>query len=413
MTAAGDLLIRNARLITLAHGDVPRRGAAMRHLGVIERGDVLMRDGVIVEVGESLDARAAREIDAAGRVVTPGLIDCHTHACWAGDRLDEFEQRLAGADYLSILKAGGGIMSTVRATRSASADELRRLTIAHLDRMLTFGTTTAEVKTGYGLTTDAECRMLQAILAATEGETASPMRLIPTFLGAHAIDREQSDFIERTIDETLPTIVQMKPGIACDVYCEQGAWSLDETRRLFEAAQLLGCPLRVHTDQFNSLGTTRLAVAMGARSVDHLEAIAQEDVPLVARSGTAAVLLPISGLCTDGRYAPGRALIDAGAIVALASNYNPGSAPSPSLPFAMALACRMMKLSPAEALTACTVNAAHVLGLSDRIGRIAPGLAADLVLWDERDERALAYEIAGAPPAAVIIAGRAVRSSES
>lgn len=409
MTAAGDLLIRGARLITLARGSVPRRGAAMRDLGFIARGDVLVRDALIAQVGESLDAWAASEIDAAGRLLTPGLIDCHTHACWAGDRLDEFEQRLAGADYLSILEAGGGIMSTVRATRAASERELSRRTIDHLDRMLTFGTTTAEVKTGYGLDTETECRMWRAIRAAGEGPGASPMRLVPTFLGAHAIDAAQDDFVERTIRETLPAVAGLQPGIACDAYCERSAWSLEQTRRLFEAARALGCPLRVHADQFNSLGATRLAVEMGARSVDHLEAIASEDVPLIARSGTAAVLLPISGFCTDGRYAPGRALIDAGAIVALASNYNPGSAPSPSLPFAMAVACRMMKLIPAEALTACTVNAAHVLGLADHLGRIAPGFAADLVLWDERDERALAYEIAGVPPLAVFIAGRQVR----
>ncbi len=408
-SAEGELLIRNARLVTLRPGEAPRRGGAMRDLGVLPRGDVRARDGVIVEVGEGLPASARDEIDAAGRVLTPGLIDCHTHACWAGDRLDEFEQRLAGADYLSILKAGGGIMSTVRATRAASESELRRLTINHLDRMLTMGTTTAEVKTGYGLSTESECLMLRAIAAAGEGPDASPMRLIPTFLGAHAIDPDCPDFVERTINETLPAIVRQRPGIACDAYCEQGAWPLHETRRLFEAAQALGCPLRVHSDQFHSLGATRLAVEMGARSVDHLEAIAPRDVPFVARSGTAVVLLPISGLCTDGRYAPGRALLDAGAIVALASNYNPGSAPSPSLSFAMALACRVMKLTPAEALTACTVNAAHVLGLADRVGRIAPGFAADLVLWEERDERALAYEIAGAPPRAVFIAGRLVR----
>ncbi len=406
MTGSGDLLIRGARVITLAHGAVPRRAAAMRDLGVIEHGDVLVRGGLIAQVGESLDAEAPHEIDAAGRILTPGLVDCHTHACWAGDRLDEFERRLAGEDYLSILRAGGGIMSTVRATRAASTDQLRDLTIARLERMMMFGTTTAEVKTGYGLSTEAECRMVQAILEAGRSEELCSMRLVPTFLGAHAIDPEQPDFMQRTIDETLPAVVRLHPGITCDAYCEQGAWPLEQTRRLFERAAGLGCPLRLHTDQFHSLGATVMAIGMGARSVDHLEAITAGDVPLVARSRTAAVLLPVSGFCTDGRYAPGRALIDAGAIVALATNCNPGTAPSPSLTFAMALACRMMKLAPAEALTACTVNAAQVLGLSDCVGRIVPGLAADLVLWDERDVRALAYEVAGPPAELVLIAGR-------
>ena len=408
MSARGNWLIRNARVITLATGDAPRRGKAMRELGVLERADVLMRDGLIVAVGPRLDATAEFEVDAGGGVLTPGFVDCHTHAGWAGDRLDEFERKLAGEEYLSILRSGGGIMSTVRATRAASVEELRSLTIAHLDRMLALGTTTAEVKTGYGLNTDAECRMLEAIHAAGTGEAASPMRVIPTFLGAHAIDRDQPHFVQRTIDETLPAIVKMRAGIVCDAYCEDGAWSLEETTRLFERASALGCPLRIHTDQFNSLGATRMAVGMGAVSVDHLEAITDDDLALVARSKTTAVLLPISGFCTDGRYAPGRRLLDAGAAVAIASNYNPGSAPSPSMPFAMSLACRMMNLRPSEAITACTINAAHVLGLGDRVGRIAPGYAADLVLWDERDERALAYEIAGAPAAMVMAGGNVV-----
>ncbi len=411
MSNRDDWLIRNARVVTLAAGDVPRRGESLRELSVLARGDVLVHDGLITRVGEGIDAQATHELDAKGRVLMPGFVDCHTHACWAGDRLDEFERRLAGEDYLSILKSGGGIMSTVRATRLAGVEELRTLTIAHLERMLAMGTTTAEVKTGYGLEMQAECRMLEAIRAASEGEGASAMRIIPTFLGAHAIDREQAGFIDHTIEEALPAIVKMQPGIACDAYCEDGAWSLDDTRRLFERAQALDCPLRIHTDQFNSLGATRMAVEMGAASVDHLEAIAEADIALVSKSNTTAVLLPISGFCTDGRYAPGRRLIDAGAAVAIASNYNPGSAPSPSMPFAMALACRMMKFRPGEAIAACTVNAAHVLGLEHRVGRIAPGFAADLVLWDECDERALAYELAGAPPALVIRAGAIVRRS--
>lgn len=409
MSARGDWIIRNARVITLATGNGPRRGQAMRELSVIEQGDVLVRDGLIVDLGQRLDATAEFEIDAGGGVLTPGFVDCHTHACWAGDRLDEFQRKLAGEDYLSILKSGGGIMSTVRATRAAGVEQLRTLTMAHLDRMLAMGTTTAEVKTGYGLRTDAECRMLEAILACGQGDDASAVRIAPTFLGAHAIDRDQVDCVQRTVNETLPAIVKMRPGIACDAYCEDGAWSLEDTTRLFERARSLGCPIRIHTDQFNSLGATRMAIEMGAVSVDHLEAIAEDDIALVAQSDTTAVLLPISGFCTDGRYAPGRRLIDAGAAVAIASNYNPGSAPSPSVPFAISLACRMMKLLPSEAITACTVNAAHVLGLGDRVGRIAPGYAADLVLWDERDERALAYEVAGIPAAVVLADGEVVR----
>ncbi|MBL1218530.1 MAG: imidazolonepropionase [Planctomycetes bacterium] len=409
--------IINARIVTPRSGTGPKHGReAMRDLAVIAHGYVVADDstGLITAVGDmgscpKRDVMTAQVLDAGGRLLLPGFVDCHTHACWAGERLDEFQQKLEGADYLSILKAGGGIMSTVRATRQASQDELAAGLVARVHRMAAFGSTTIEVKSGYGLNTEAELKMLRAIGQAA-GQVA-PVRLVPTALIAHAVDTEQGEsFVTRTIEETLPAVASEFPGIAVDGYCEDGAWSLEQTRRLFDAAVELGCRLRVHTDQFHSLGATRMAIEMGAASVDHLEAVTDDDIELLGIGGapTLAVALPVSGFQLDERYAPGRKLIDAGAAVAIATNYNPGSAPSPSMPFAMALACRKCGLTPSEAITAATWNAAHVLGMGGVVGAIGEGQRADLVLWDEVDERALAYEVAGVPAVLVMAGGQPV-----
>lgn len=403
-----DLAINNARLVTLAGRRGPRRGReAMRDLGIVERGSIGIRDGRIAAVVSDRPLRGVAEVEARGRVVTPGLIDCHTHACWAGSRLEEWEMRLAGAEYLAILEAGGGILSTVRAVREASEGELACSTAGRLGRMLSWGTTWAEVKSGYGFTTEAEVKMLRAIGAAAKASGLAGVQ--PTFLGAHAKDPEQPGYVDAVIGEMLPAVVEAFGPIACDVYCERGAWSVEEMRRLFEAAAGLGCRLRAHVDQFTSLGGTRLAVEMGAVSVDHLEAISAADVALLGESETIGVLLPVSGLHVDGRYAPGRALIDAGAAIAVASNYNPGSAPSASLPLAMGLACRQCGLSPAEALCAATMNAACVLGVEGEAGSLEAGKRADLVLWEWTDEREIVFELGSALPAGVWVGGMQVR----
>jgi imidazolonepropionase len=332
-------------------------------------------------------------------------VDCHTHACWAGQRFDEFERRLAGATYLEILETGGGIMATVRAVRAADKARLIDDLGRRLARAESLGTGSIEVKSGYGLDTATELKMLEAIREV--GATVRQI-VVPTFLGAHAIDPGDPEFVERTINETLPLVASRFPGIACDAYCERGAWSLDQTRRLFEEAQSLGCLVRVHTDQFSSLGMTRLAVDLGARSVDHLEATTPEDLEHLARSETIGVALPVSGFTLDDRYAPARALIDAGGALAIATNYNPGSAPSPSMPFAIALACRKLRLTPAEAIVCSTINGACVLGVADEIGSIERGKRADLLLFDFTDERELAYEFAAPGPMTVVIDGQIV-----
>ncbi|MHC4650767.1 MAG: amidohydrolase family protein, partial [Planctomycetota bacterium] len=315
------LTITNARVLTLAGPSAPRRGEALRELGEIDRGFVRIDHGRIADVGP-VDAGAKPDgevLDVGGCVVMPGFVDCHTHACWAGERFDEVDMKRAGKTYLEILEAGGGIMATVRAVRAASEEALTALLLQRLARMAALGTTAVEVKSGYGLTTDDELKMLRAV---HEAARLSDLTVVASFLGAHAIDPENPGFIEQTISETLPAVTEEFPGIVCDAYCEKGAWSLDDTRRLFEAAVGLGCPLRVHADQFNSLGMTPLAVEMGAVSVDHLEATTAEDLERLARSDTIGVVLPVCGFQVDDRYAPARAFLDAGGALALATNYN-------------------------------------------------------------------------------------------
>ncbi len=403
------LEIINARVLTLAGGDGPRRGPVLRDLGVIPRGFVRVEAGRIAAVGEGApDPPAADEtIDAGGCVLMPGFVDCHTHACWAGDRFDEFEMKLAGRSYLEILEAGGGIMSTVRAVRLADVDTLASALLQRLGRMAALGTTTVEVKSGYGLTTADELKMLRATRTAA-GRTEQTV--VPTFLGAHAIDADNPSFVAETIAETLPAVVAEFPGIVCDAYCESGAWTFGDTRRLFEKAAGLGCPLRVHTDQFTSLGMTRLAIDMGAVSVDHLEATTPADMALLATSPTVGVALPASGFHLDDRYAAVRDLVDAGGALALATNFNPGSAPTPSMPFVIALASRKLGLTPAEAITAGTVNAACVLGLQTEVGSIEPGKRADLQVMDFTDERELGFEFATAGPRFVVCGGSIVKT---
>ncbi len=402
------VVIRHARVLTLAEGRVPRRGADLSLLGVVDDADVVIEGERIADICEGGRARAAgaREVEAGGRVLMPGFVDAHTHACWAGDRLDEWEQKRRGASYLEILKAGGGIMSTVRAVRAAPPEALEMSLRSRLRVMLREGTTTVEVKSGYGLSTERELKMLRAIRASSAGREGEAWpTVVATALLGHALDPGQTNFVDRTLHETLPAVHAEFPGVAVDAYCEEGAWSFDDCRRLFERAAGLGHPIRVHADQFNRLGMVEWAAEQGARSVDHLEATTPDGLASLATSGTFGVALPISGFHTDGRYASLRVFVDAGGALVIATNCNPGSAPSSSMPLAIALAVRMGGLSAAEAISACTVNAAALLGFDDR-GVIAPGRRADLALLRHRDERMLAYEVGGNPADLVVCGGR-------
>lgn len=395
------LLIRGARLVAGLVG--PGTDPGVLH-------DVLVEHSTIASVtpspglpAASTNTPATTTLDAQGRVVLPGLVDGHTHACWAdptGDhRLDEWDQKRAGAGYLDILARGGGIMASVRAVRTATQDHLTRQLLARLSVMLAHGTTTVEVKSGYGLSTADELKMLRAIHAA---RPHFPGTIVPTALLGHGIDPDvpRQRFIAQTIGRTLPAVSEeFGAGIAVDAFCEHGAWTLDEAAALLGAAQRRGHPVRVHADQFNSLGMVPAAIELGARSVDHLEATTPADAAALAQSPIFAVGLPICGLHLDDRYANlGRIAAAQAATtgeadrVCIATNLNPGSAPCPSMGLVIALAVRKLGLDPLTALLAATRNPARLLGLTDR-GTVAPGARADLVVTRVTDPRAIAWSI--------------------
>jgi imidazolonepropionase len=403
------LLIRNARVLTLASStnpgqaalSRPRRGKELGELGILPQGDVLVTDGKISAVAPKVEAPPGTEvIEAQGRVLMPGFVDCHTHICWAGDRLTEWEQKLKGVPHTEILRTGGGIQATVRAVRDATKKQLAAHLKTRLDALLHDGTTTVEIKSGYGLQSEEELKMLRAIVRAGN---EWPGTIVPTALLGHAFEGELDDYARMVVKEMLPAVSREFPDITVDAYCEREAWSVEACVRFFEKASKHH-PLRVHADQFNSLGMVPEAVRLGARSVDHLEASTKADLLLLAKSRTMGVILPCTGFHTDGRYARAGFFVDAGGALALATNCNPGTAPTHSMPFAIALAVRFCGLSPAEAIAAATVNAAAVLGLSDR-GTIEPGQRADLILLRHKDERQLAYELGGNPVDQVICAG--------
>ena len=405
MTSAGGerrLLVRDlAQLVTPAGSEAPLRGRALGEVEVIEDAYILCDGGVIESVGSMCRLGTiggdVEELDGRGLCAVPGLVDCHTHACFAGDRVDEFALRAAGATYEELHAAGGGIMATVRATRAADevalADAVRR----HREWMLRAGTTSFESKSGYGLDGETELASLRAIRAAGG---------IPTWLGAHAVPPEfggADDYLDFALGEVLPAAAELAE--AADVFLERGAFDAEQARRYLTACSERGLVLRLHGDQFTELGAIGLAIELGARSIDHLEATGDDGVAALAQSDVAAVLLPASALFLGRPMPPARALVDGGAIVVLATDFNPGSAFCESLPLVCSLAATQLKLSPAEALSACTINAAHVLGRADRLGRLAEGRAADFVLLDAPDWRYLAYHLGGEVVAKVFLNG--------
>lgn len=406
------LLIHDARVLSMPIGREPARGAAMRELGVIDGGWVLVGDdGRVQSVGAGTPPSAPIRIDARGRVLMPALIDAHTHACWTGDRWSEWARKRAGEPYLSILNAGGGIMSSVRSVRGSSREELARTTALRLQRMARVGTGTCEVKSGYGLSTEAELRMLGAIDDAAAACTGR-IEAMATCLAGHAIDPGCPDFIARTLRETLPAIAAARPGTTMDLYIEQGAWTGDDAVRFVAASLALGCPVRAHVDQFTRSGLLADLIGMGVRSVDHLEASSASDLATVAHSGAFAVALPATGFALDMRFMDARRLLDEGGTLVIASNANPGSAPGLGLPFAMQLAARFMGLTTAEILRASITNAAHLLGVAGTVGSIEPGQRADLVLLHDTNEDALVHGLPSGAPGLVLHAGRAVNPDE-
>ena len=396
------LLVRDiAQLVTPAGDGAPLRGAALSEVTVVEHAYVLADGSRIVSVGRMRDLGRlgddVEELDARGRCAIPGLVDCHTHACFAGDRVDEFSLRAGGATYEELHAAGGGILATVAATRAVGEDGLHEAVARHRDWMLRQGTTTFEAKSGYGLDRDTEVASLRAIAAAGGA---------PTFLGAHAVPPEFNDadeYVDWLIADVLPAAVEVAE--AADVFLERGAFDASQARRYLEAAGGHGLALRLHGDQFTEAGAIPLAIELGARSVDHLEATGHQGIQAIAPSDVSAVLLPASALFLGRPMPPARRLVEAGAAIALATDFNPGSAFCESLPLVCSLACMQLGLSPAEALSACTVNAAHVLARARRKGRLAPGFDADLVLLDAPDWRYLAYHLGGDLVSGVIVGG--------
>ena len=399
------LLVRDlAQVATPAAGPVPRRGAALAEVDVVENAFVLCAGDLIEAVGRMRDLAPVdgelEELDGSGLCVVPGLVDCHTHPAWGGDRVEEFSLRAAGASYEELHAAGGGILSTVRATRALGADGLRARVERHAAWFLAHGTTTWEGKSGYGLDRETELESLRAVRAAGGS---------PTWLGAHAVPPEHDDadaYLDFALAEVLPEAARLAD--AADVFLERGAFDARQARRYLEACRDAGLALRLHGDQFTESGAIPLAVELRARSVDHLEATGDAGVRLLAENDVVGVLLPASALFLDRPMPPARALADAGAPLALATDFNPGSAFTTSLPLICSLACTQLHLSPEEALSAVTVNAAHVLGLAADRGRVAPGLLADLTLLDAPDWRYLAYHLAGDVVAGVVRGGSLV-----
>ncbi|HLY94051.1 MAG TPA: imidazolonepropionase [Gaiellaceae bacterium] len=396
------LLVRDLEQVASPAGThAPLRGGDLGAVDVLEDAYVLCDGDTIAGVGRMRDLPRLDgdvvELDGRGRCAIPGLVDCHTHAAFGGDRVDEFSLRAGGASYEELHAAGGGILSTVRATRAAGEDGLRTAVERHRGWMRRHGTTTFEAKSGYGLDRDSELAALRAIRDAGG---------VPTWLGAHAVPPEFDDgdaYLDFALAEVLPEAARIAE--AADVFLERGAFDLAQAQRYLEACRDAGLALRLHGDQFTELGAIPLAIELGARSVDHLEATQDGGVRALAASDVAGVVLPASALFLDRSMPPARALVDAGAAVALATDFNPGSAFCESLPLCCSLAATQLKLSPAEALAACTVNAAHVLGRADALGRLAPGYRADVVLLDAPDWRYLAYHLGGDLVAEVVIGG--------
>jgi len=379
----------------------------MQDVGMITDGAVAVNEKKIVAIGRTdkvlREYEAGEVIDAGGRVVCPAFVDPHTHIVYAGDRLNEFELKIKGADYLEILASGGGIISTVKQTRDANVGQLVREGIARLDKMLACGTGTAEIKTGYGLDSETELKMLEVI---AELDKAHAIDIVPTFLAAHAVPPEYKEHADGYVDLICNDMLskawnwyqdshfpEKGTPFFADVFCERNAFDADQSRRVLQTARELGFKIKAHVDQYTNLGASNMAIELGATSIDHLDTISAEEIKLLAASDTVGVVIPTENFSAGKtQFANARKMIDAGCAVAISTDYNPGSAPCPSQPMAMAIACRYQKLLPSEALNTATINAAHAVGLGDLVGSIEIGKLADLLVLDTDDYRQIAHE---------------------
>jgi len=388
-------LLHASQLVTLSGPTRPRAGKELSELGIIRDGGMLIRDGEIDGVGPSDEmekkSRGAEIVDAGGRVVLPGFVDAHTHLVFAGNRLDDFERRARGENYEQISKAGGGIWSTVEKTRAASEHDLLVEAKKRAEWFLRCGTTTIEAKSGYGLRLDDELKILCVMRSLNE---QSPLQIVPTFLGAHAVPREMDadEYIELVIDQMLPRIAREKLAEFCDVFCERGYFDIEQSKGILMAARKLGLKLRIHADQLSNLGGAKLAAELEATTADHLERTDEHGIAAMKSAGVQPVLLPGSVYALGSPdYPRAREMIEAGLAVVLATDFNPGSSPTPSMPMILSLACTQMKMSPAEAITAATINAAYSLNRGDKIGSLERGKLANFSVFDCEDFREIAY----------------------
>jgi imidazolonepropionase len=397
-----NLIIKNAtQLLTLRSTQKdPRTRDAMEDLGIIEDGAVAISGSKIVAVGKTKDILSAikisdetRVIDARDRVVLPGFVDCHTHPVFANTREDEFEMRIKGKTYQEIAAAGGGIKSSVKNLRSKSKAELIQLALPRLDRMLSYGTTTIEAKSGYGLSLEDEIKMLEVI---KELNRIHPIDLIPTFLGAHEIPEEykndRKEYIKLITERMIPEVAKRKLAVFCDIFCEKGVFDIEESREILKAAKAHGFKLKLHADQLSALGGSKLAAELGAISADHLEFIDDEGIEEMKQAGVIGVLLP--GACFGlgmKEYPPARKMIDRGLPVALATDFNPGSSMTESMPMILSLACLMMRMTPAEAIAASTINSAYAVDKASELGSIEVGKKADMVIWNVKNYKEIPY----------------------
>jgi imidazolonepropionase len=412
-------VVNCAQLVTLAGPARARVRQELRELSIIEQGAMLIRNGAIERVGPQaiLTSQLPSDcevLDAGNRIVLPGFVDAHTHPIFAGTRVDEFEQRTAGATYEEIASAGGGIRSTVRKTRAASEDELFQVAKRRTAWFLRGGTTTIEAKSGYGLSVEDELKMLRVIRRLN---SIGPLRYVPTFLGAHEVPDEYrgraSEYVDLVINQMLPCVAHEQLAEYCDVFCEPAVFDLSSSRKILGAAKALGLGIRMHADQLTRSGASQLAAEFGAATADHLEQVDEGDIRALGMAGVGAgvqpVLLPAS-VYSLGRhkFPPARQMIEAGLAIVLATDFNPGSSPTPSIPFVLSLASTQMRMTPAEAITATTLNAAYSLGRGNQIGSLEPGKRADFVIHDSSDYREISYFVGVESAHSVYVDGQCV-----